>query len=101
MTEQMLTRQLRSMGLGIVVVGADSALRFEHGGGNEGYRCHLVAYASGRGCVVMTNSDNGGALVAEIQRAIAEEYEWPDYRSEARKLVPVDTQVLAGYAGSY
>lgn len=49
----------------------------------------------------MTNSDNGGALVAEIQRAIANEYDWPDYRPEARKLVPVDAGVLAGYAGAY
>lgn len=101
MTKQMLTRQLRSMGLGIVVAGADATLRFEHGGANEGYRCHLVAYASGRGCVVMTNSDRGDALVAEIERAIANEYEWPDYRPVARQSVPVDPQVLAGYVGSY
>lgn len=101
MTKQMLTRQLRSMGLGIVVVGADATLRFEHGGANEGYRCHLVAYASGRGCVVMTNSDRGNALVEEIERAIANEYEWPDYRPVARKSVPVDPEVLAGYVGSY
>lgn len=101
MTKQMLTRQLRSMGLGIVVAGADATLRFEHGGANEGYRCHLVAYASGRGCVVMTNSDRGDTLVAEIERAIANEYEWPDYRPVARKSVPVDPGVLAGYVGSY
>lgn len=101
MTKQMLTRQLRSMGLGIVVAGADATLRFEHGGANEGYRCHLVAYASGRGCVVMTNSDRGDALAAEIERAIANEYEWPDYRPVARKSVPVDPEVLAGYVGSY
>jgi len=101
MTRQMLTRQLRSMGLGIVVAGVDPALRFEHGGGNEGFRCHLVAYGSGRGCVVMTNSDNGGALVAELERAIANEYEWPDYRPVAQKSVPVDLQVLAGYVGAY
>lgn len=101
LTKQMLTRQLRSMGLGIVVAGADAALRFEHGGANEGFRCHLVAYASGRGCVVMTNSDNGSALIPEIQRAIANEYEWPDYRPVTRKSVPVDAEVLAGYVGSY
>jgi CubicO group peptidase (beta-lactamase class C family) len=101
MTKQILTRQLRSMGLGMVVAGADATLRFEHGGANEGYRCHLVAYASGRGCVVMTNSDRGDALVAEIERAIANEYEWPDYRPVAQKSVPVDPEVLAGYVGSY
>jgi CubicO group peptidase (beta-lactamase class C family) len=101
MTKQMLTRQLRSMGLGIVVAGEDGTLRFEHGGANEGYQCHLVAYASGRGCVVMTNSDRGNALVGEIERAIANEYEWPDYRPVARKSAPVDPEVLAGYVGAY
>ncbi len=101
MTKQMLTRQLRSMGLGIVVVGADSTLRFEHGGANEGFRCHLVAYASGRGCVIMTNSDSGAALIPEIQRTIANEYEWPDFRPVARKSVPVESEVLAGYVGAY
>jgi CubicO group peptidase (beta-lactamase class C family) len=101
MTKQMLTRQVGTMGLGIVVAQADAALRFEHGGANEGFRCHLVAYASGRGCVVMTNSDSGGALVQEIERAIADEYEWPDYRSIARKPVPIDPSVLAEYVGSY
>ncbi|MEO6005798.1 MAG: serine hydrolase [Opitutus sp.] len=101
MTKQMLTRQLRSMGLGIVVAGADSTLRFEHGGANEGFRCELVAYASGRGCVIMTNSDSGGALIPEIKRAIASEYEWPDFRPLAWKSVPVDSAVLAGYVGAY
>ena len=49
----------------------------------------------------MTNSDRGDALVAEIERAIANEYEWPDYRPVAQKSVAVDPAVLAGYVGSY
>lgn len=102
MTKQFLTRQLRSMGLGIVVSGTGDALRFEHGGANEGFRCNLVAYAAGgRGCVIMTNGDRGGELMMEIQRAIAAEYGWPDYRPVARRSVAVEPQALAEYAGSY
>lgn len=102
MTQQMLTRQLRSMGLGIRVVGAGATLRFEHGGANEGFRCDLVAYAeSGRGCVIMTNSDNGAILIPEIQRAIANEYDWPDFRSVAQKPAVIEPPVLAGHAGTY
>lgn len=101
MTQQMLTRQLDSMGLGIRVTGADATLRFDHGGANEGFKCHLFAYASGLGCVVMTNGDNGAALIKEIEHAIANEYEWPDFRPVARKSVSIDPQVQAGYVGSY
>lgn len=101
MTKQMLTRQLRSMGLGIAVAGADATLRFGHGGSNAGFKCNLVAYASGRGCVIMTNADNGAALITEIERAIAAEYDWPDFRPVARKPATVAPEVLAGHVGSY
>ena len=45
-----------------------------------GFRCQMIAYVeSGRGAVVMTNSDNGVRLAAEILRSIAREYAWPGY----------------------
>ena len=34
-------------------------------------------------------------------RAVANEYEWPDYRPIPRKSAPLDPEVLAGYAGAY
>jgi CubicO group peptidase (beta-lactamase class C family) len=82
MIRQMLSRQMGGSGLGIGVDGEGPSVRFSHGGANEGFRCFLVAYRdSGRGAVVMTNGDGGGELGMEIIRAIAEEYEWPDYRT--------------------
>lgn len=101
MTRQMVTRQLRAMGLGIAVAGADGALRFGHGGANVGFKCNLIAYASGRGSVIMTNGDNGSALITEIERAIAAEYDWPDFRPVARKPTAIHPEVLAGYVGTY
>jgi hypothetical protein len=83
-------------------MGEGAAQRFEHGGANAGFRCNLVAYAnSGRGAVIMTNGDNGSALIQEIQRSIAAEYNWPDFQPEEVISVDVDAQVLAGYVGRY
>lgn len=73
-------RPIRNQGLGFRLEGKERAARFSHHGGNEGYRCFLVAYGDlGKGAVVMTNSDNGAELVQEIIRSIAKEYNWPDY----------------------
>ncbi len=102
MTRQMLTNQLGSMGLGIIVHGEGAAQRFGHDGANAGFRCNMVAYAnSGRGAVIMTNSDNGSQLIHEIQRSIAAEYDWPDFQPRKVTAVDVDAQVLAGYVGRY
>jgi len=41
--------------------------------------------------VIMTNSDNGAALAAEIMRSIGAEYGWPDHKLDtqnARQHVP-------------
>jgi CubicO group peptidase (beta-lactamase class C family) len=91
---QMLTLQGKDddgdgWGLGIILNGDLKAtlnskgarsLRFSHSGGTVGFRCVMVAYpATGQGAVVMTNSLNGAGLYREALRAIAREYDWPDY----------------------
>ena len=74
----MLTEVTGSFGLGIAVQSRDQSLLFFHAGNNAGFSCVLVGYVdSGRGAVVMTNSDNGGPLIAEILQRIAKEYGWP------------------------
>ena len=41
----------------------------------------MFAYLSGgRGAIVMTNGDRGGALADEIVGSIAIEYGWPDFK---------------------
>jgi len=72
MTEEMLTRQIASQGLGPGLSGEGDSLIFRHGGANEGYRCELLAFARlGQGVAIMTNSDNGGALMNEIIRSFS------------------------------
>jgi CubicO group peptidase (beta-lactamase class C family) len=74
---QMLTKIPGAGGLGFGVDGSGETLRFRHSGGNAGFSCYAVAFAqSGRGVVIMTNSDNGTPLIHELIRAIAREYQW-------------------------
>ena len=54
--------------------------RFEHGGGNEGFTCFLVAYQDlGLGAAIMTNSSNGPRVYNELLDAIARAYDWPGF----------------------
>lgn len=102
MINQMLTRQVGGWGLGIELNGENQAARFSHGGANFGYRCTLVAYTNtGQGAVVMTNSDNGGALGAEIVRSIAKEYGWLAYLPKEKIIVAVDPKIYDDYVGQY
>jgi CubicO group peptidase (beta-lactamase class C family) len=102
MTRQMLTPQFGGMGLGISLKGSPKPFRFSHSGSTEGYNCLLIGFIdSGKGAVIMTNSDNGNDLIMEVMRAIAREYEWPDLLAEKRTVVPLDAKVYEGYTGEY
>jgi len=62
----------------------------------------MVAYTrTGQGAVVMTNSDGGGALAAEIMRSVAKEYGWLDYLPKEKVIAPVDPKIYDDYAGQY
>ncbi len=104
MTRLMLTPYLSdSVGLGIFLQDHGGAVYFEHGGGNEGFRCDLIAHRdNGYGAVVMTNSDNGGQLFGEIIRGIANIYKWENYLPapyEVIKLAPEHLKALVGKYG--
>ena len=50
---------------------------FAHGGSNWGFQCDLIAHRTkGYGVVIMTNGDNGGALIRELRQRIQRQYEW-------------------------
>ena len=89
--------------LGWEVEGEGAARRINHRGANEGYRAFMVFFpATGQGAVVMTNADNGGRLIDELVRGIAEEYRWPALRSE--RLVAAespDSTSLQALTGRY
>jgi CubicO group peptidase (beta-lactamase class C family) len=102
MMRQMLTHQKGDWGLGFGLNHEGPHLRFGHGGGNEGFRCGLEAYAeSGQGFAIMTNSDSGDLLASEYRRTIAKEYNWPDFQPIERSLAKVDPAVFFTYVGTY
>jgi CubicO group peptidase (beta-lactamase class C family) len=77
--DEMLTPQVGGWGLGLELPGKGESSRFAHSGGNEGYKCFMVAYKkTGQGAVVMTNSDKGFPLAMEFLQSIKKEYQWRD-----------------------
>jgi CubicO group peptidase (beta-lactamase class C family) len=101
MVRRMLTPVKDHWGLGPGTGGSAEHPYFEHDGANEGYRCFLVAYDEGDGVVVMTNSDNGGQLAAEIVRTVAHEYGWPDFVPAERTITKLEPTTLDAFVGVY
>ncbi len=63
--------------VGFMVEKRGEGWYFMHSGGNWGFRCDLVAHVrKGYGVVVMTNGDNGGAVIKEIEDRVAAAYGW-------------------------
>jgi CubicO group peptidase (beta-lactamase class C family) len=97
----MLTPVLGAHAVGPMTGGDTARKFFTHSGGNEGYRCILVAYEDGEGAVVMTSSDSGGELTIEVMRTIAHVYQWPDFGPVTRTLATVKPELLERYIGAY
>lgn len=90
------------MGLGFEVKPLGGDVKFSHTGSNNGFKTYLIGYRdSGKGAVVMTNSESGGLVMLEIMRSIAKVYGWPDMVPEAKDLIDMPPGVLATYVGSY
>jgi CubicO group peptidase (beta-lactamase class C family) len=102
MMRQVLTHQKDNWGLGFAVESSGRNLRFGHGGANEGYRCDLEAYTDlGQGVAIMTNSDSGGEVANELLRAVAKEYNWPDFQPTEHAVAKIDSGRFPQYAGVY
>ncbi len=107
---------LSPVGVGSYAVGFSLAKvgegwYFSHGGGNWGFRCNLMAHkVKGYGLAIMTNADQGGAVMAELGRRIQAAYEWDSMAQPAprgyappveRAEIVVSTEILETYVGSY
>lgn len=98
----MVTPGLGGWGLGVEMMGSGTSLAFSHSGGNAGFRSQLLGFVStGRGAVVMTNSDAGSRLVNEIIQAIARAYGWSGFRPNTITPIGVTPEALHAYAGTY
>jgi CubicO group peptidase (beta-lactamase class C family) len=103
MARQMVTVQKESHGLGPALrnAGKESA-GFSHGGVDEGFEALFIAYCDrGQGAVVMMNANQAIPLAVELIRAIALEYDWPDFLQPERVLAKVNPAVYEKYVGLY
>ena len=63
--------------VGFSVAKVGEGWYFQHSGSNWGFQCDVTAHIrNGYGDVIMTNGDNGGAVIREIGRMIQAEYAW-------------------------
>jgi CubicO group peptidase (beta-lactamase class C family) len=101
--EQMLTPQVEDfIGLGFFLQGKGETSRFGHEGWDEGFVARMTMYTHlGKGAVIMANSNQGNAMIAEIERAIAKEYEWPDYFPQEKIAIEIGREIAGDYAGKY
>jgi CubicO group peptidase (beta-lactamase class C family) len=82
LSQPMAREMITPVGVGSYAVGFDVSKQgegwyFQHGGSNWGFQCSLIAHrVKGYGAVIMTNGDNGGAVIGPIQRLIQREYKW-------------------------
>lgn len=68
------------VGLGTMLSGDGDGATFFHAGSHAGYNCYLIgSVRTGKGVVIMTNSDKAFALIGEVITAVAKEYGWKDY----------------------
>ena len=72
--------------VGFTIAKVGEGWYFSHGGSNWGFRCDLIAHrAKGYGMVIMTNGDNGGALIAALREKITRAAGWDMYDKPIRR----------------
>ena len=103
MARDMMKPVKDNWGLGFALY-TNGAPRFGHDGLNQGFESFMVAYeGKGDGIVALTNGGDGRRLMADVVRAIATDYGWPDLAvpaSEEKKLSPEELSKAAGrYVG--
>lgn len=82
LSRPMMLEMVTPVGVGPFAVGFQVGKEgegwyFSHGGSNWGFQCHATAHRlKGYGLVLMTNGDNGGALMQELRRRIQQAYKW-------------------------
>jgi CubicO group peptidase (beta-lactamase class C family) len=90
------------IGMGFFLSGTGDAIRFGHSGWNEGFVSQMTFYRDhGLGAVIMLNSNEGFALIGEVERAIARAYSWPGYFPSVPPPASLDAAACDRWVGSY
>ena len=98
----MLTRQIGTYGLGFDLANPGDGLVFHHGGSNMGFKGFFATYVDGSGgFAILTNGDQGGALMREIQTSLAVAYGWKYDAPEVRTVMGITSERAAEFVGEY
>jgi CubicO group peptidase (beta-lactamase class C family) len=93
---------VQNQGLGIGVGGKPEHRYLTHNSINAGYQSLFVAYESGDGVVILTNSESGLGVARPLLRAVAHEYGWLDFQPRERAVSSApDPAVYDKIAGVY
>ncbi|MGO9606534.1 MAG: serine hydrolase domain-containing protein [Candidatus Binataceae bacterium] len=84
LTSQIATAGGLDQGLGVWLQPSPLGTRFSHTGKTPGFATIMIGYLSGRGIIVMTNSDDGAAVALPIIRAVEHVYGWNSYPIAAK-----------------
>ena len=82
LSRAMMLEMVTPVGVGPFAVGftvqkLGEGWYFSHGGSNWGFQCDMIAHRlKGYGVVIMTNGDNGGALIQALRSRIQQAYQW-------------------------
>lgn len=99
----MMTRGLGDWGLGVDLGKPGEPRQFSHTGHTTGYTSMFIMYPDTcQGAAVMTNADEGGWLVQEMMRSIAQAYAWPGKKPRAvQPAIPLTENVALRFVGKY
>jgi CubicO group peptidase (beta-lactamase class C family) len=88
--------------LGVFIKEKGGEKYFFHDGANIGYRTvYYGSFTTGRGIIIMANSDNG-QIINEIINSVSTVYGWKGfYNPETRKIVNIPDTIAEKYTGTY
>jgi CubicO group peptidase (beta-lactamase class C family) len=100
MSHMMLTPGMNDDGLGVFLTPDHK--RFGHGGDDDGFQADMTAFIEGgKGLVIMTNSDNGGQLMQELELTIARQFGWSGFSQIEKNVIRLAPADLARLLGHY
>lgn len=102
LARQLVPQSAKDAGLGFGLNDAGDGVAFVHSGHNPGYSARWINYADGRASVaILTNSDNGGALIREMLSGLGHIYGWKQDAFEERTLADLREVERDAIAGDY
>ena len=92
------------VGIGFFLVSSDDGelKGFGHGGSNEGFISTVhIDVESGDGYAIMTNSNNGGQLITELEIRISEVLGIGELKPIVKSIVDIGSDALSEFTGNY